>query len=82
MPEPQEFDIIALDKADGAKIFQLLLAESQGTEVINLRIDFLKHFLSEDDALIAATEIILTGQVCMLVENHLIHIEFVEICIE
>ena len=81
-PQPQELHIVPLDEADGAKVIQLLPGEGEGAQVVDLGIDLLEHFLCENNALVAAAEIILAAQVGVLVEDHLIHVELVQIRIQ
>ena len=50
--------------------------------MVDLLIDFLKHLLGKDDVLVSALEVIFAGEVGMLVEDDLIHIELVEVCIQ
>ena len=50
--------------------------------MIDLRLDLLDHFRCEDDALVAAFEIILTAEVGMLMEDHLIHVEFIKVSVK
>ena len=82
VPQPQEFHIVAFDVADGAQIVQLFLGKAQGTQVVDLRVDFLKHFGSEHGVLVPALKIVFAVQVRVLVENHLIHVEFIQIGVQ
>ena len=56
--------------------------EAECAEVVYLIVYFLHHFGCENHVLAAALEEILSAQVCVLVENDLIHIEFVKVGIE
>ena len=82
MPEPQKFHIVILDKTDRAQVIQFFLPEAERAEMVNLIVDLLHHFRCENDALVAAFEIILTAEIGVLVENDLIHIEFVEVSVQ
>ena len=82
MPQAQKLHIVVFDKADGTQIIQFLFRKAQGAEMVDLGIDLLEHLPGEHHALIAAAEIVLAAQVGMLVEDHLIHIELVQVGIQ
>ena len=63
----------------GGQIFQLVLLEAKLAKMIDLRVDLLHHFLGEDDALVSALEIIFPAKIGVLMEDHLIHIELIEV---
>ncbi len=50
--------------------------------MVDLSIDFLKHLRSENHAFVAAFKMILPNQIGVLMKNHLVHIELVEISIQ
>ena len=50
--------------------------------MIDLVIDFFQHFRGKPDPLISAFEAVFSVQIGMLVENHLIHIEFIQVSIQ
>ena len=64
-------------KADGTQVVKLLLCKRQGAEVIDLSVDLLLHLGGEYNVLVAALEVILTAEVGVLMENNLIHVEFI-----
>ena len=82
MPQAQELHIVVLDEADGAQIIQLVLPEAQAAQMIDLGVDLLQHFGGKDDVFVAALEIVFSLEIRVLVEDHLIHIEFVQIGIQ
>jgi hypothetical protein len=82
MPKAKEFYVIVLDESDGTQVFELALFETKRAEMIDLVFDLGDHFLGKHDVLVAAFEIILTAKIGMLMEDDLIHIEFVKIGIE
>ena len=82
MPETEELYVVVFYKTNGTKIVELLLRKSQRTKMIYLGVDFFRHFRCKNDVFIAALEIILTAEIGMLVKDHLIHIEFVEVCVK
>ena len=82
MPQAQELHIVVLNKANGAQVVQLLFGKAKGAQEVNLGIDFRQHFRGEADALVAAFEMVLAVQVGVLVENHLVHIEFIQVRIQ
>ena len=82
VPQAQELHIVVLNKANGAQVIQLLFGKAKGAQEVNLGIDFRQHFRCEADALVAAFEMVLAVQVGVLVENHLVHIEFIQVRIQ
>ena len=50
--------------------------------MIDLGVDLLQHFGGENDVFVAALEIVFSLEIRVLVEDHLIHIEFVQIGIQ
>ena len=82
MPEAEELHIVVLDEADGTEVVQLRLAEAQGAEVVDLRIDLLIHLRGEDDALVPAAEVVFAHEVGVLVEDHLVHVELVQVGVQ
>ena len=82
VPQAQELHVVVLDKADRAQIVQLLLPEAQGAQMIDLGADLLYHFFGEHDVLVAALKEVLAAQVRVLVEDHLVHVEFVKVRIQ
>jgi hypothetical protein len=50
--------------------------------MVDLIIDLLNHLLSKYNVLIAALEIIFTAKISMLMENDLVHIELIKVCIK
>ena len=81
-PQAQELHIVALDEADGAQIVQLRFGEGQRAEVVDLRVDFVEHVLGEGHIRVAAAEVVLAAEIGMLVEDDLIHVEFVQVCVQ
>jgi hypothetical protein len=81
-PEAKKFNIVALNKAKGAQIIQLLVLESESAEVVNLSINLVAHRLGELYTLIAALEDVLAVEVGVLVEHHLVHIKLIEVGIK
>ena len=82
VPQPQELHIVPLDEADRAQVVQLCLGKAQGAQVVDLGIDLRKHLLRKNDALVSALEAVFSDQVRVLVKDHLIHIEFVQVRIQ
>jgi hypothetical protein len=82
MPQAQELNVVRLDETDRAEIFELVLPETERAQVIYLRVYLLSHLLRENDALVPAFEVILTAKIGVLVENDLIHIEFIQVRVE
>ena len=81
-PQAQELHIVVFDEADGAQIIQLILSESQGAQMVDLGVDFIEHLLRECNALVAAFKVVFTAQIGVLMENNLIHIEFIQIGVQ
>jgi hypothetical protein len=77
VPKAQKLHVVILQEANGTEIFQLVLLEAKLAKMIDLRVDLLHHFLGEDDALVSALEIIFPAKIGVLMEDHLIHIEFI-----
>ena len=50
--------------------------------MIDLGIDLRQHFRRKDNIFIAALEIVFSVQVRVLVENHLVHIELIQIGVQ
>ena len=82
VPQPKELHIVVFDETDEAQVVQLLPAEPQRAQTVDLRLDLVRHFARERDVFVAAFEIVLSAQVGVLVENDLIHVEFVQVGIE
>ena len=82
MPQAQEFHIVTLDEADGTQIVQLLPGKAKGAQEIDLAVDLRQHLRGKADALIAALEVVFAVEIGMLVENDLIHIEFIQVGIQ
>ena len=82
MPQPKELHIVALDEADGAQIVQLVLVKAKRAQIVDLVVDLLQHLRSKDNVFIAALEIVFSVQVRVLVENHLVHIELIQIGVQ
>ena len=82
MPQPQEFDIIVFDKANGAQVVKLLLLEAKCAEMVDLLVDLLHHLRRKDDTLAPAFEVILAAEISVLVENDLIHVELIQIRVQ
>jgi hypothetical protein len=77
VPKAQKLHVVILQEANGTEIFQLVLLEAKLAKMIDLCVDLLHHFLGEDDALVSALEIIFPAKISVLMEDHLIHIEFI-----
>ena len=82
MPQSEEFHVVGFDKADASKIVQFLLVEGQSAEMIYLCIDLIEHFLGEYYAFVTAFEMIFSVKVGMLVEDNLVHVEFIKVGIK
>ena len=82
MPQPEELHIVVFDKPDGAQIVQLLLGKAQGAQVVDLGVDLVHHLLGKHHALVAALKVVLAVQVRVLMEDHLIHIEFIQVGVQ
>ena len=50
--------------------------------MIDLRVDLFQHLGSESDALVSALEKVFAHKVCVFVEDDLIHIEFIKVCVK
>jgi hypothetical protein len=81
-PETKELNVVLLDKAKSGKIVELLVAEGERAKMVNLCIDFLTHFLGKLHTAIAALEDILTVEISVLMEHHLVHIKLIEVSIK
>ena len=82
VPQPQEFHVVVLDEADAAQVVQFGLPKAQAAQMVDLRVDLRKHFRRKDHPGVAAFEMILADQAGMLVEDHLVHVEFVQIRVQ
>ena len=50
--------------------------------MVDLGVDLIEHLLCECNALVAALKVVFTAQIGVLMENDLIHIEFIQIGVE
>ena len=82
MPQTEKFYIVVFDEADGTQIVELILAESQGTEMVDLGVDLLEHFGCELHILVTAFKVVFSAQIGMFMEDDLIHIEFIQVGVE
>jgi hypothetical protein len=77
MVEAEEFDIVVFDETDGTEVIELILFEAQGAKMIDLGVDLLDDLRREDDAFATAFEVVFPHQVGVLMEDDLIHVEFI-----
>ena len=82
MPQPQKLHIVVFDKADGAQVIQLLPGKPEGAQIIYLVVDFFQHFRGKMHIGVAAFKVVFSVEVGMLVKNHLIHIEFIQVGVQ
>jgi hypothetical protein len=82
MPKSEKLYIVSFDKSESSEVFKFLIGKLEGAKVVNLCINFIDHLLSEFNTLISTFENICTIEVGVLVEHHLVHVEFVQISVK
>jgi hypothetical protein len=81
-PKTKELNIVILDKAKRIEIIKLFIGESESTEVVDLGVNLLNHFISKHNAFVTALEDVYAVKVGVLMEHNLVHIELVEVSVK